>query len=99
MIEQKKLEPIEAHSEVVIPPRRLRYEHVGRKMKHPEWMDMKVSKDGTKGDVLLYEDTPKNYRELYNTRTNYNRRKDGMRFTVQRIVDKGRPLIAVQRIV
>ena len=69
----------------------------------PEWLDLKVSRDGTVGDCLIYEDNPYNRKHLQYAKNNYNSREagsfKGMRFTLRHETRHGEPVIVIQRIV
>lgn len=69
----------------------------------PEWLDLKVSRDGTRGDCLIYPDTPHNRKHLIQAKCNYNRRDygsfAGKRFTHRYEIRHGDPVVVIQRIV
>lgn len=73
------------------------------RLKFPEWMDLMVSKDGSKGDCLIYDDNPYNRKRLLWAKNNYNRREAGSfagkRFVHRYEIRKGLPVIVIQRIV
>lgn len=68
----------------------------------PDIAELGVSKDGTKGDCAVYEDTPENWKQLVNAVGNYNRyntpRFAGKHFVVRRETERGKHVICVQRI-
>jgi len=68
----------------------------------PEFLELSVSSDGTKGDCLVYPDTPGNRSMLINMKCRYNRYTKGSfagRHFVHRYeVRKGSPVIVIQRI-
>lgn len=72
-------------------------------LKFPEWLDLEVSKDGTQGDCLIYDDCPYNRKHLVWAKNNYNRRETGSfagrRFVHRYEVRKGLPVVVIQRIV
>lgn len=69
----------------------------------PDFLELNVSKDGTKGDCLIYPDTPDNRKQIVMCKCNYNRRKRGafkdMYFTHRYETRHGEPVIVIQRIV
>ena len=72
-------------------------------LKFPEFLELGISRDGTKGDCLIYPDSPHNRKALIMAKCNYNRRDEGsfagMQFSHRYEVRHGDPVIVIQRIV
>ncbi len=69
----------------------------------PEFLELRVSRDGTKGDQLVYPDTPYNRHFILQAKGRYNGRNDngsfkGRRFTHRFEIRGGEPKIIIQRI-
>lgn len=68
----------------------------------PEFFDLEVSPDHTKGDCLVYPDSPLNWKQLRRAKNKYNYRERqkvrGRVFVIRREVRHGEPVIVVQRI-
>ncbi|VGO17205.1 hypothetical protein PDESU_05801 [Pontiella desulfatans] len=69
----------------------------------PEFLGLTCSKDGTKGDCLIYPDTPQNRKRLVQAKCRYNRRHTGSfadcHFVHRYEIHRGEPVIVIQRIV
>jgi hypothetical protein len=68
----------------------------------PEFLELKVSKDGTKGDCLIYPDAPYNRKKIIQAKYRYNQRGgafEGRHFTHRYEIRGGDPKIIIQRIV
>lgn len=72
------------------------------KILFPEWLDLKVSKDGTKGDCILYENLPEIRKRVLDAKRNYNARTTGKfkdyRFVHRYDTYKGIQVVIIQRI-
>ena len=86
-----------------VPIRRIRARGGRGKIAFPEWLDLCVSKDGTKGDCLVYPDTTENRKLLTGAKGKYNRATTGKFagkcFVHRYEVHHGEPVIVIQRIV
>jgi len=79
-----------------------RSEKRGRgRIKFPEFLDLEISKNGEKADLLIYPDTPYNRKELVMGKNVANRGLGvfgGRRFTHRYEVRGGEPCIIIQRV-
>lgn len=71
----------------------------------PEFLELTCSKDGTKGDCLIYPDTPHNRKKLIQAKSRYNKYQTGpftgLHFVHRYEIHHGEPVpvIVIQRIV
>ena len=73
------------------------------RVQFPEFLELNVSKDGTRADCLVYPDTPNNRKKIRQAKCNYNRYETG-EFKGRRWIHRfetrhGEPMIIIQRIV
>lgn len=82
-------------------PRRFNPSGRGR-VQFPQWLELKVSADGTKGDCIVYPDTPDNRRIIRERKGRYNAATNGQfadyHFTHRYEVQSGEQVIVIQRI-
>ena len=67
----------------------------------PEFLTLKVSKDGENGDCLTYPDTPYNRKKIIQAKCRYNQRGgafEDRQFTHRYEIRGGAPCIVIQRI-